>query len=65
MPVPFPNIYNIAFYVSGNDKERVLVATDVEPLSLAYCVELCALVASYYLAVRVLLIPGFLYMLLS
>ena len=65
MPVPFPHIYDIAFYVSGNNKERVLVASDIESLPLAYCVELCAFVASYYLAVRVILIPCFLYVLLS
>ena len=65
MGMAFTYIYYIIRNVGFDDKDRVLVTSDVQSLALAYCVELCSVVLSYYLSKRIFLVAGLLYVLLA
>ena len=63
MGVAFSDIYDIVRDVRLDYEYRILVAANVETLSLAYGIELRAVMLSHYLAVRIILVTGLLYML--
>ena len=65
MGVTLTYIYYILRNVGFDDKDRVLVTSDVQSLALAYCVELCSVVLSDYLSERIFLVAGLLYVLLA
>ena len=60
-----PDIYDIFLNVSGNDEDRILVTSDIQPLSLPYSVELSPFMTADYGSVRIWLITGFADMSLS
>ena len=54
------DVYDIVRNVRLYDKDRILVAADVQALSLSYRVELSTVVLSDDLSIWIILIPGLL-----
>ena len=63
MAVAFAYIYYILLYIGLNDEKRLFMASDIQSLSLAYCIELSAVMLSDYLSERICLVSCLLYVL--
>ena len=60
MGMSLTHIDYIFRYIGLDYEDRILVTSDIEAFTLAYCIELCSIVSAYYLAVWILLIAGLL-----